>query len=82
MILDDSEFTPLDRIGPRYILGIVKQAYGLRVQQIHKPTYKRPYLDYIYRMYPYPINFRFPDFTLFNGQRSISTLEHIAWLIC
>jgi hypothetical protein len=48
MILDDPEFTPLDRIGPGYILGIVKQAYGLRVQQIHIPTYKRPYLDYIY----------------------------------
>jgi hypothetical protein len=54
--------TPLYRIDPEYILGIVEQVYGLRVQQIHIPTYKKHYPDYIDRMCPYPRKFRFPDF--------------------
>jgi hypothetical protein len=53
-----SRVYPLDRINPEYILGIVEQAYT------------RPYLDYIDSMYPYPINFRFPEFMLFKGQGS------------
>jgi hypothetical protein len=33
-------------------------------------------------MYLYPTNFRFLEFTLFNGQESISALEHITRFIC
>jgi hypothetical protein len=68
--------TPLDKIDPKYILWVVKQAYGPRVQQTHRPTYERPYLDYTDILYPYPINFKFSNFMLFNGQGTISALEH------
>jgi hypothetical protein len=82
MILGNPKFTSLDKIDPKYILGIVEQAYGPRVQQIHRPTYKRRFPDYINIMYLYPTNFRFLEFTLFNGQELISALEHIARFIC
>jgi hypothetical protein len=81
MIPNDLEFnTLLDRINPKYILEVVEQAYIPRVQQIYRPTYN-PYPDYRDRICPCPTNFRFLDFTLFNGQRSISALEHISRFI-
>jgi hypothetical protein len=55
MIPSDPKFnTPLDMINPEYILEVVEQAYGPRVQQIYKSTYMRPYPEYIDRMYLYP----------------------------
>ena len=71
----------LDMIDPEYILKVVEQTYGSRIQQIHKPTYIRPYPEYIDKMYHYPINFRFLNFTLFNGQGSIYVMEHICRFI-
>jgi len=53
----------------------MEQAYGPKVQQIHRPTYKGPYLDYIDKMYFYPNNFKFLDFALFNGQRTMSPIH-------
>lgn len=67
MILGNPKFTSLDKIDPKYILRIVAQTYSPRVQQTHRPTYKRRYPDYINIMYSYPTNFRFLEFTLFNG---------------
>jgi hypothetical protein len=82
-IPDNLEFnTQLDRIDLDYILGVVEHAYGSRVQQIHRLTYKRSYPNYIDRMYPYSSNFKFPNFILFNGQGIIFVLEHIARFIC
>jgi hypothetical protein len=52
---------PLTRVDPKYILGIVEQDHWYKVQQIHRPTYKRLYPNYTDRMYLYPINFKFPD---------------------
>jgi hypothetical protein len=75
MIQNNLEFnTQLDRIDSEYILGVVELAYGSRVQQIHRLTYKRPYPNCIDRIYPYPPNFKFPNFILFNGQRIIFVL--------
>lgn len=81
MIPNDLKFnTLLDRINPKYILEVVEQVYIPRVQQIYRSTYN-PYPDYKDRICPYPTNFRFLDFTLFNGQRSISALKHISRFI-
>jgi hypothetical protein len=63
IISNNLEITePQNRVDPKYILRIVEQDHGHRVQQIHSPTYRRPYPNYIDMMYLYPINFKFPDF--------------------
>jgi hypothetical protein len=64
----------LSKVDSKIILKIMEQVYGPKVQQIHRPTYKRPYLDYIDKMYSYPNNFKFLDFALFNGQGTMSPI--------
>ena len=64
----------LSKVDSKIILKIMEQVYGPKAQQIHRPTYKRPYLDYIDKMYSYPNNFKFLDFALFNGQGTMSPI--------
>lgn len=47
---------PLKRVDLRYIIWIVKQAYGPRVQQIHRLIYKKSYPEYIDRTYTITIS--------------------------
>lgn len=42
-----------------------------------RPTYQKPYPEYIDRENPFPRGYKRPDFTLFSGEDDYSTVEHI-----
>ena len=42
------------------------------------PVYRKPYPEWVDKTYDFPRGYKMPDFSLFNGEREQSTIEHIA----
>ena len=42
------------------------------------PVYKKLYPEWVDRTYEFPRGYKMPDFSLFNGEREQSTIEHVA----
>ncbi|GKV50945.1 hypothetical protein SLEP1_g57622, partial [Rubroshorea leprosula] len=53
------------------------ETYGPALRPLVRPSYHKPYPDYIDRDNPFPRGFKVPEFTLFSGDASQSTIEHI-----
>ncbi|XP_050217498.1 uncharacterized protein LOC126668336 [Mercurialis annua] len=44
-----------------------------------RPSYMKPYPDWIDKLYPFPRGYKVPEFSLFSGEeRGQSTIEHVA----
>ncbi|GKV12837.1 hypothetical protein SLEP1_g23931 [Rubroshorea leprosula] len=65
---------PLDR---NQLIDLVQETYGPALRPLVCPSYHKPYPDYIDRDNPFPRGFKVPEFTLFSGDASQSTIEHI-----
>ncbi|GKV36311.1 hypothetical protein SLEP1_g44457 [Rubroshorea leprosula] len=65
---------PLDR---NQLIDLVQETYGPALRPLVRPSYHKPYPDYIDRDNPFPRGFKVPEFTLFSGDASQSTIEHI-----
>ncbi|GKV01604.1 hypothetical protein SLEP1_g14149 [Rubroshorea leprosula] len=53
------------------------ETYGPALRPLVRPSYHKPYPDYIDRDNPFPRGFKVPEFTLFSRDASQSTIEHI-----
>ena len=58
------------------VTEMMKNQFGLKPKW-QTFSYKRSYLDW-YDLVALPINYRLPEFAKFNGQDSISTIEHVS----
>ena len=56
---------------------MIHEVCGPLARGVQTPVYRKPYLDWIDRI-EFPRGFKFPTFTMFAGDRSQSTVEHIA----
>ncbi|XP_073059610.1 uncharacterized protein [Primulina eburnea] len=56
----------------------VQELYGPALRQIGRPKFLKPYPDYVDVNNPFPKGYKVPDFSLFSGENSQSSLEHIA----
>ncbi|KAL2491132.1 Retrotransposon gag protein [Abeliophyllum distichum] len=56
-----------------------QMAFGMR--PFIRPTYRKPYPDWIDQVYPWPRGYKVPEFSLFTGLDEVSTLEHIGRFI-
>ncbi|GKV03063.1 hypothetical protein SLEP1_g15430 [Rubroshorea leprosula] len=65
---------PLDR---NQLIDLVQETYGPALRPLVRPSYHKPYPDYIDRDNPFPRGFKMPEFTLFSRDTSQSTIEHI-----
>ncbi|GKU99938.1 hypothetical protein SLEP1_g12712 [Rubroshorea leprosula] len=65
---------PFDR---NQLIDLVKETYGPALRPLVRPSYHKLYPDYIDRDNPFPRGFKVPEFTLFSGDASQSTIEHI-----
>ncbi|GKV35610.1 hypothetical protein SLEP1_g43856 [Rubroshorea leprosula] len=65
---------PLDR---NQLINLVHETYGPALRPLVRPFYHKSYPDYIDRDNPFPRGFKVPEFTLFSGDMSQSTIEHI-----
>ncbi|XP_050222547.1 uncharacterized protein LOC126672637 [Mercurialis annua] len=46
-----------------------------------RPSYMKPYPDWIDKLYPFPRGYKVPEFSLFSGEEKVqSTVEHVARL--
>ena len=58
---------------------ILQNQFGLGIRPIW-PRYRKSYPDWVDVAYPWPRNYRIPDFTLFTGSGEVSTMEHMGRL--
>ncbi|GKV10309.1 hypothetical protein SLEP1_g21695 [Rubroshorea leprosula] len=65
---------PLDR---NQLIDLVQETYGPTLRPLVRPSYHKPYPNYIDRDNPFPRGFKVPEFTLFSGDASQSTIGHI-----
>ncbi|GKV53168.1 hypothetical protein SLEP1_g59706 [Rubroshorea leprosula] len=65
---------PLDR---NQLIDLVHETYGPALRPLVRPSYHKPYPDYIDQDNPFPRGFKVLEFTLFSGDASQSTIEHI-----
>ncbi|GKV30040.1 hypothetical protein SLEP1_g38905 [Rubroshorea leprosula] len=65
---------PLDR---NQLIDLVQETYGPALRPLVRPSYHKPYPNYINQDNPFPHGFKVPEFTLFSGDASQSTIEHI-----
>ena len=49
-----------------------------KLKKVNKPNKRKPYPEWADRTYEFPRGYRMPDFSLFNGEREQSTIDHIA----
>lgn len=59
------------------IINIVQEIYGPMARGVQTPVYRKPYPEYIDRI-ELPRGIKLPVFSLFSGDGSQSTVEHIA----
>ncbi|GAB2290160.1 hypothetical protein Dimus_024442 [Dionaea muscipula] len=60
--------------------GITQQSRPIEpggVRPITRPTYRKPYPDWVNQAFPFPRGFKMPEFTLFTGTGDVSTIEHV-----
>jgi hypothetical protein len=58
---------------------ILRESFGIGPKDRGR-AYQKPYLDY-YDQLPYPRDYRFPEFSKFNGDDGKTTLEHVGQFI-
>ncbi|GKV33401.1 hypothetical protein SLEP1_g41920 [Rubroshorea leprosula] len=71
-----SSSTPISK-DINQLIDLVQETYGSALRPLVRPSYHKPYPDYIDRDNPFPRGFKVPEFTLFSGDTSQSTIEHI-----
>ena len=58
-------------------MEIVQDQLAVRVCPVIRPTYTKPYPDWIDQSYPWPRGYKVTKFSLFTGLGEVSTLEHV-----
>ena len=48
---------------------------------VRMTLYRKPYSEWVDRTYEFPRGYKMPDFSLFNGEREQSTIEHVLGLL-
>ncbi|XP_050211887.1 uncharacterized protein LOC126662044 [Mercurialis annua] len=52
---------------------------GVDLRPMPRPSYMKPYPDWIDKLYPFPRGYKVPEFSLFSGEeKGQSTVEHVA----
>lgn len=50
---------------------------GVEIRR-NRTMYRKPYPEWFDLAYPFPRNYKIPEFTLFSGEENRSTVEHVA----
>lgn len=53
------------------------EGMGVEIRR-NRTMYRKPYPEWFDRAYPFPRNYKIPEFTLFSGEEKRSTVEHVA----
>ncbi|CAL1358950.1 unnamed protein product [Linum trigynum] len=56
---------------------LLAEQFGFGMRPTMPPVYRKPYPEWVDRMYPFPRGFRVPEFVPFTGTGDQSTVEHV-----
>ncbi|CAI0374579.1 unnamed protein product [Linum tenue] len=59
------------------VAQLIAEQFGMGVRPTMPPVYRKPYPEWVDRLYPFPRGFRVPEFATFTGTGDQSTVEHI-----
>ncbi|CAI0472852.1 unnamed protein product [Linum tenue] len=59
------------------VAQLLAEQFGMGVRPTMPPVYRKPYPEWVDRLYPFPRGFRVPEFATFTGTGDQSTVEHI-----
>ena len=65
-------------VDPDVLADTLRTHFGMNVRPMARPTYRKPYPDYVTNGHPLPRGCRIPDFHPFSGEDGASTIEHIS----
>ncbi|CAL1390186.1 unnamed protein product [Linum trigynum] len=59
------------------VAQLLTEQFGMGVRPAMPPVYRKPYPEWVDRLYPFPRGFRVPEFATFTGTGDQSTVEHV-----